>query len=45
VRGAVWRVVPKTTTGWGLTAVGAAFAFLGLGAAISLKKTPEQRTE
>ena len=45
VGGAVWRIVPKTTTGWGLTAVGAAFAFLGLGAAISLKKTPEHRTE
>jgi hypothetical protein len=38
---AVVRVVPRTMTGWGLTAVGAAFAFLGLGAYVSLKKTPE----
>ena len=41
----VSKLVPKTTTGWGLTAVGAAFAFLGLGAAISLKKTPEEKAE
>jgi hypothetical protein len=39
------KIIPKTTTGWGLTAVGAAFAFLGLGAAISLKKTPESKEE
>ena len=45
VAGAVLRVLPKTTTGWGITAVGAAFAFLGLGAAISLRKTPEPRDE
>lgn len=45
VVGAVYRVIPKTTTGWGLTAVAAAFAFLGLGAAISLKKTPELKDE
>ena len=39
------RIVPKTTTGWGLTAVGAAFGFLAMGAAISLKKTPEPKDE
>jgi hypothetical protein len=38
-------VVPRTSTGWGLTALGAAFAFLGLGAAISLKKAPEPTDE
>jgi hypothetical protein len=38
-------VVPKTSTGWGVTAVGAAFAFLGLGAAVSLKKGPEPKDE
>jgi hypothetical protein len=31
-------VVPKTATGWGLTAVGAAFGFLGVGAAVSIRK-------
>ena len=36
----VRRVIPKTTAGWGVTAVGAAFAFLGIGAYISLKKPP-----
>ena len=36
----VARVIPKTSTGWGVAAVGAAFAFLGVGAAISLKKPP-----
>ena len=41
----VSKLIPRTTTGWGLTAVGAAFAFLGLGAAISLRKTPEERAE
>ena len=45
VAAAVYRVVPKTSTGWGVTAVGAAFAFLGLGAAVSLRKTPELRDE
>jgi hypothetical protein len=38
-------VVPKTSTGWGLTAVGAAFAFLGLGAAVSLRKAPEAKDQ
>jgi len=38
-------VVPKTSTGWGLTAVGAAFAFLGLGAAVSLRKAPEPKDQ
>jgi hypothetical protein len=36
-------VVPRTSTGWGLTAVGAAFGFLGLGAAVSLRKAPEPK--
>jgi hypothetical protein len=40
VMGLVRRVVPRTTAGWGVTAVGAAFAFLGIGAYISLKKPP-----
>ena len=43
--GVVARVVPRTTTGWGVTAVGAAFAFLGVGAAISLRKPPELKDE
>jgi hypothetical protein len=34
------RLVPSTTAGWGVTAVAAAFAFLGIGAAISLRKPP-----
>jgi hypothetical protein len=38
-------VVPRTSTGWGLTAVGAAFGFLGLGAAVSLKKAPEPKDQ
>jgi hypothetical protein len=33
-------VVPRTTVGWGVTAVGAAFAFLGIGAYISLRQPP-----
>jgi hypothetical protein len=45
VAGAVVRILPKTTTGWGVTAVGAAFAFLGVGAAISLRKPPEFKDE
>jgi hypothetical protein len=36
----IGRLVPKTTAGWGVTAVVAAFAFLGIGAAISLRKPP-----
>ena len=36
----VRRLVPSTTAGWGVTAVCAAFAFLGIGAAISLRKPP-----
>lgn len=42
---AVVRVLPKTSTGWGVTAVGAAFAFLGVGAAISLRKPPQLKDE
>lgn len=45
VAAVVRRLVPKTTTGWGVLAVAAAFGFLGLGAAISLRKTPELRDE
>ena len=41
VAAVVVRLVPKTSTGWGVLGVGAAFAFLGLGAAVSLRKTPE----
>lgn len=33
-----YRLVPKTALQWGLTAIGAAFAFLGLGAAVSLSQ-------
>jgi hypothetical protein len=43
--GVVARTVPRTTTGWGVIAVGAAFAFLGIGAAVSLRKPPELKDE
>jgi hypothetical protein len=33
-----YRLVPKTALQWGLTAVGASFAFLGIGAAVSLSQ-------
>jgi hypothetical protein len=33
----VWHIVPQTTMDWGVTAIAAAFGFLGLGAAISFK--------
>jgi hypothetical protein len=36
--GGAWAVLPKTMVQWGVTAVGAAFAFLGLGAALSLSQ-------
>jgi hypothetical protein len=39
------RIFPRTTTGWGVIAVGAAFAFLGIGAAVSLRKPPELKDE
>jgi hypothetical protein len=32
------RLIPKTTAGWGVVGVGAAFVFLGAGAAVSLRK-------
>lgn len=32
-----WSVMPKTMLHWGMTAIGAAFVFLGLGAALSLR--------
>ena len=41
------RVMPKTAVQWGITAVGAAFGFLGLGAAVSLtqeKQPPPELT-
>ena len=34
------RLIPKTTAGWGVVGVGAAFVFLAAGAAISLRKPP-----
>jgi hypothetical protein len=43
--GLVARAVPRTTTGWGVTGVAAAFAFLGIGAAVSLRKPPEGETQ
>ena len=36
------RLVPKTTAGWGVVGVGAAFVFLAAGAAISLRKPPAE---
>jgi hypothetical protein len=33
----VWHILPQTTMDWGVTAIAAAFGFLGLGAAISFK--------
>jgi hypothetical protein len=36
--GAVWSVIPKTAIGAGIMAITAAFGFLGLGAAVSLRK-------
>lgn len=37
----VGRLVPKSAAAWGVIAVAAAFAFLGIGAAFSLKKPTE----
>lgn len=34
------RLMPKTAMQWGVLAIGGAFAFLGLGAAVSLRKPP-----
>lgn len=34
----LWRAFPKTTVDWGMMAIGAAFAFLGIGAAVSLRR-------
>jgi len=34
------RLMPRTAVEWGLTAMASAFAFLALGAAVSLKKQP-----
>ncbi|QOV87667.1 hypothetical protein [Humisphaera borealis] len=33
-----WQIMPKTLLQWGVTAVGAAFAFLGIGALLSLSQ-------
>jgi hypothetical protein len=38
----VYSIVPKTADQWGTTAVGASFAFLVLGAAISLRRRPPE---
>jgi len=37
----VRRMVPTTADGWGKVAIGAAFAFLGIGARVSLRKPEE----
>lgn len=34
------RLMPRTAMQWGVLAIGSAFAFLGLGAAVSLRKPP-----
>ncbi len=36
----VERMMPRTAAQWGILAMGSAFAFLGLGAAVSLRKPP-----
>jgi hypothetical protein len=33
-----WQLVPKTAFEWGFVAMGGAFAFLAMGAAVSLRK-------
>ena len=38
VSSAVWSVIPKTAISGGIAAIAAAFAFLGLGAAVSLRR-------
>jgi multidrug transporter EmrE-like cation transporter len=38
--GRILRLVPSTTAGWGVVGVCAAFAFLAIGAMISLRKPP-----
>jgi hypothetical protein len=35
---ATWKFVPKTLAAWGAVAIAASFAFLGLGAVVSLKR-------
>jgi hypothetical protein len=40
VSGLVWSIIPKTAIGAGVAAIVAAFAFLGLGAAVSLRRRP-----
>lgn len=40
----VWQLMPKTMVQWGMTAIGASFAFLGLGALLSLSQ-PKQATK
>jgi hypothetical protein len=39
------RLLPQTAIQWGITAVGSGFAFLILGAGISLKKTPPAKED
>jgi len=42
VSGTVWSLVPKTAVNLGITAISAAFAFLGLGAVVSLRRREPQ---
>lgn len=39
--GTARRLIPQATAGWGVLAVAAAFAFLGVGATLSLRKQVE----
>jgi hypothetical protein len=43
----LWKLTPKTSADWGMISVAAAFAFLAIGAAVSLRRTapPEQGGE
>lgn len=36
----IWQIMPKTMLQWGMTAIGAAFVFLGIGALLSLTRPP-----
>jgi hypothetical protein len=33
-----WKFAPKTTTDWGIASIGASFAFLAVGAGVSLRR-------
>lgn len=41
----LWDVLPKTSNQWGAAAVAASFAFLALGAAVSLRRPPPKAGE